>query len=64
MNAERIISVSISEPDMDMNRGPGSRVKPSLLMTALRWFKPSLHMIETPRRSVDRELQEYSDSWQ
>lgn len=62
MDAQRIINDSISEPDMDMNRAAGARVRGWRLM-ALRWFRPALHMIETPRRSVDRELQEYTGSW-
>ncbi len=63
MDAERIVNASVSEPDMDMNRVAGARARGSRLMAALRWFRPALYMIETPRRSVDRELQEYSDSW-
>ncbi|HZO82641.1 MAG TPA: hypothetical protein VFB33_13185 [Candidatus Binataceae bacterium] len=49
-----------------MNRAAGLRARGSRLMAALRWLRPSPYMIDTPRRSVDRELQEYeySDSWQ
>jgi hypothetical protein len=56
--------INVCEPDMDMNRPLAPVVGVRRLMAALRWFRPSLYMIETPRRSVDRELQEYSPSWQ
>jgi hypothetical protein len=66
VDAQRIVNASVSEPDIDMNRAAGLRARGSRLMAALRWLRPSPYMIDTPRRSVDRELQEYeySDSWQ
>jgi hypothetical protein len=64
---ERTINVAVSEPDIDMNRGhpPVVRVGIWRLFNAVRWFRPSLYLIDSPRRSVDRELQEHSFSiWQ
>jgi hypothetical protein len=62
----RMTNVPVSEPDMDMNRTltPVAWLRRRRLIAALVWFRPSLHMIESPRRSVDRELQEYSPTWQ
>ena len=63
MAAIRIIN-SVSEPELDMNRGrtvvsdTGGKVR-RLLSTILGYQNSS---IGTPRRSVDRELQQYSTS--
>jgi hypothetical protein len=65
VNAEPLISVY--DPEMDMNRAVGfqARVKMSLVVTAtLRWLAPGLFGIETPRRSVDRELEQFSSPWE
>jgi hypothetical protein len=53
----------ISDPDMDMNRVVGRREPVKMLRmiaAALRWFAPGLYGTETPRRSVDRELEQFS----
>jgi hypothetical protein len=57
----------VSDPDMDMNRvvgrpGVGQNVR--MIAAALRWFAPGLNGTETPRRSVDRELEQFSSSRQ
>ncbi len=56
---------SVSDPEMDMNRIAGRvpRVRMSRLAAALRWFAPGIYAMETPRRSVDRELEEFSSPW-
>jgi len=50
---------------MDMNRAVGRapRVKMRRLVAALRWFAPGIYTMETPRRSVDRELEQFSSPW-
>jgi hypothetical protein len=62
-----MINGVVSEPDIDMNRRrpPVAPVGIRRLIKAVQWFKPSPYLIDSPRRSVDRELQEYSFSiWQ
>lgn len=56
---------SVSDPEMDMNRAVGRtpRVNVSRLVAALRWLAPGIYAMETPRRSVDRELEEFSSPW-
>jgi hypothetical protein len=64
VNAEPLISVFDSE--MDMNRAVGiqGRLKLSqVVAAALRWLAPGLYGIQTPRRSVDRELEQFSSPW-
>ncbi|MGZ3512265.1 MAG: hypothetical protein ACXU9H_08950 [Candidatus Binataceae bacterium] len=48
-----------------MNRAVGRtpRVNVSRLVAALRWLAPGIYAMETPRRSVDRELEEFSSPW-
>ena len=61
MASIRIIS-SVCEPDMDMNRRrdrvPVGRVR--RLIGTLMGYPPSLYMMGTPRRSIDREQQQYA----
>jgi len=64
VNAEPLISVFDSE--MDMNRAVGiqGRLKLSqVVAAALRWLAPGLYGMQTPRRSVDRELEQFSSPW-
>ncbi|MFZ1122920.1 MAG: hypothetical protein WB580_02855 [Candidatus Binataceae bacterium] len=48
-----------------MNRAVGRppRVRMSRLVAALRWLAPGIYTMETPRRSVDRELEQFSSPW-
>ncbi|HTQ23189.1 MAG TPA: hypothetical protein VMI09_00730 [Candidatus Binataceae bacterium] len=48
-----------------MNRAVGRapRVGTSRLAAALRWLAPGVYTLQTPRRSVDRELDEFSSPW-
>lgn len=57
--------INISDPEMDMNRAVGRppRVRMSRLVAALRWLAPGIYTMETPRRSVDRELEQFSSPW-
>jgi hypothetical protein len=57
--------ITVYDPEMDMDRAIGFRasVKMSHMITAvLRWLVPS--RIETPCRSVDRELEQFFSSWE
>jgi hypothetical protein len=54
---------SFQDPDMDMNRAIGfwAQVKMSQFFAAiLRCVAPGLYRPVTPRRSVDRELEQFS----
>jgi len=64
VDVQRLINVS--DPEMDMNRavGRGPRVRMWRLVAALRWLTPGLYTMETPRRSVDRELEQFSSPWE
>jgi hypothetical protein len=55
---------SVSDPEIDMNRivGRAPRVK-MRLVAALRWLAPGVYGMESPRRSVDRELEQFSSPW-
>jgi hypothetical protein len=58
---------SISDPEMDMNRAVGRPARFKMLRMiggALRWIAPGLCGIETPRRSVDREREQFSSPWE
>jgi len=44
--------------------GHGPRVRMWRLVTALRWLMPGVYAMETPRRSVDRELEQFSSPWE
>lgn len=63
VDAQRLANVS--DPEMDMNRAVGRapRVGTSRLVAALRWLAPGIYTLQTPRRSVDRELDEFSSPW-
>jgi hypothetical protein len=53
----------IRDPEMDMDRVVGRRGRVKMLRViaaALRWFAPGLYAMETPRRSVDREREQFS----
>ena len=63
MNAEPLIH----NPEMDMKRAVGRRGWVRMLCmiaAALRTFAPGLYDIETPRRSVDREREQFSSPWE
>lgn len=67
MGEQHTTRVAVSEPDIDMNRANPTVARAGIwrLIRAVSWFKPSLYLIDSPRRSVDRELQEHSFSiWQ
>jgi len=57
------INKGVTEPEMDMNR-PESKVAPSKVWRLLNSLLGSSNkvpsLIGTPRRSVDREQQQYS----
>jgi hypothetical protein len=59
---ERNGKVSVREPEMDMNKrvvhAPAGRMK--RLISTLLWPRSGGHDIGKPRRSIDREQQEYS----
>jgi hypothetical protein len=57
-------SINVSDPEMDMDRAVerASRVR-WRLVAALRWLTPGIYGMETPRRSVDRELEQFSSPW-
>jgi hypothetical protein len=40
------------------------RVRMRRLVAAFRWLTPGLYTMETPRRSVDRELEQFSSPWE
>lgn len=57
----------VYDPEMDMKRTVEFHARIKILLVvaaALRWFAPGLCRIETPRRSVDRELGQSSSSWE
>lgn len=64
MNAEPLINVY--DPEMDMNRAIGLRARAKMshmVAAALRWLAPRSFGVATPRRSVDRELEQFSSPW-
>ena len=63
MDVQRLTNVS--DPEMDMNRAVGRvpRIRMSRFVAALRWLAPGIYAMETPRRSVDRELEQFSSPW-
>jgi hypothetical protein len=64
VNAQRLINVS--DPEMDMNRAAGRSPHARMwrLVAAIRWLTPGIYGMETPRRSVDRELEQFSSPWE
>jgi hypothetical protein len=57
--------INVSDPEMDMNRviERAPRVRMRRLVDALRRLGPGIFAMETPRRSVGRELEEFSSPW-
>ena len=57
---------SVSEPELDMNRGRRAQAvasgKVRRLLSTILGYQGSA--IGTPRRSIDRELQQYSTSYE
>lgn len=59
-------SIRISDPEMDMDRTVGwqaQRKSSGVFKAAQRWFAPrgvASGLIETPQRSVARELERFS----
>jgi hypothetical protein len=64
VDVQRLLNVS--DPEIDMNRAVGRapRVRVERLVAALRWLSTGLYAMETPRRSVDRELDQFSSPWE
>jgi hypothetical protein len=64
MNRQSLIRVS--DPEMDMDRTVGGQAQPKrwrMFAAAQRWFAPrglASSCIETPRRSVARELEPFA----
>jgi hypothetical protein len=58
-------SINVSDPEIDMNRAieRAPRVRMWRLVEALKRLGPGIFAMETPRRSVDRELEEFSSPW-
>ena len=57
----------IRDPDMDMDRVLGRRGWVKMLRmvaAALRRLASGLYGMETPRRTVDRELEQFSSPWE
>ena len=54
-----------SDPEMDMNRAVRSAADLGMwwLIATLKRLSPGFFAIETPKRSVDRELQEVYSPW-
>lgn len=64
VDAQRLINVP--DPEMDMNRVAGRTplVRMWRLITALKRLTPGAYAMAPPRRSVDRELEEFSSPWE
>ena len=58
-------AINVSDPEMDMNRAVGRAPRERMwrLVAALRRLTPGIYAMETPRRSVDRELEQFSSPW-
>jgi len=54
-----------SDPEMDMNRAVRSAADSGMwwLIATLKRLSPGFFAVETPKRSVDRELQEIYSTW-
>lgn len=63
MSRERV--VGISDPEMDMDRAVRDAARFGMwqLIVALKRLSPGFFTIESPKRSVDRELQEVLSPW-
>jgi hypothetical protein len=63
MSAEPLIR----DPDMDMDRvvdRSGWVKMVRMIAAALRSFAPGFYRMKTPRRSVDREREQFSSPWE
>jgi hypothetical protein len=62
------IRVSVHEPEMDMRRpsayGEGGSSKVRRLLSSILGMHQGTYKIGTPRRSIDRELQQYSPTYE
>ncbi|HLK85690.1 MAG TPA: hypothetical protein VKT27_04220 [Candidatus Binataceae bacterium] len=52
------------DPEIEMNRIALPRFRMRRLVAALRRLAPGMYVMEKPRRSVDRELEEFSSPWE
>jgi hypothetical protein len=67
MATKEPLRARVYDPEMDMKRTVEFHARIKILLVvaaALRWLAPGLCRIETPRRSVDRELGQSSSSWE
>jgi hypothetical protein len=67
MASKEPLQAPVYDPEMDMNRTVEFHARDKVLLVvaaALRWLAPRLCLIETPRRSVDRELGQSSSPWE
>ena len=57
--------VRSSDPEMDMNRMVRAAAHSGMwrLIATLKRFTPGFFTVQTPKRSVDRELQELYSPW-
>ena len=59
--------IRVSDPEMDMDRTGGRRAQTSRVFAAVqKWFarrEIALGSIDTPQRSVARELEPFSSFW-
>jgi hypothetical protein len=64
VDVQRLLNVS--DPEIDMNRAVARAPVLGMgrLVAALRWLSSGLYTMETPRRSVDRELDQFSSPWE
>jgi len=56
--------ISIHDPEIEMNRIALPRLRMRRLVAALRRLAPGMYAMEKPRRSVDREFEEFSSPWE
>ena len=56
---------SFSDPEMDMNRAVRAAENSGIyrFIATLRRFSPGFFTVQSPKRSVDRAVQEFSASW-
>lgn len=64
VDAQQLNSFSDSEMDMARVVGREPRVRMWRLITAVRWLRPGIYAMKPPRRSVDRELEQFSSPWE
>jgi hypothetical protein len=60
------IVANVSDSEIDMNRVTVSAAPPRIwrLIAAIRRFTPGIYSVHTPRRSVDRENQQFPEPWE